>query len=328
MSGYNAMLLTRAGGELSAAWTPMQDIDLGDGDVTVRVTHSTLNYKDGLALTGRLPGMRLPLVPGIDFAGTVLASEHARIAPGEDVILNGWGCGERRPGGYAERARVPGEWLIKRPGAFTNAETMAIGTAGYTAMLAVLALEDHGIAPDRGPVLVTGAAGGVGSIAVALLHKLGYRVVASTGRPEEADYLRNLGAAEIIARDELSEPVRGMLGKERWVGAIDVAGSHTLANAIAMTQYGGCVAATGLAQGLDLPMSVAPFILRGVTLVGIDSVMAPRAKRERAWERLATDLDRGKLAALTVTRPLADVVALAPEILAGRVRGRVVLDVG
>ena len=328
MSGYNAILLGRAGGELSAAWTPMQDIDLGDGDVTVRVTHSTINYKDGLSLTGRLPGMRLPLVPGIDFAGTVLASEDARFAPGENVILNGWGCGERRPGGYAERARVPGDWLIKRPAAFTNAETMAIGTAGYTAMLTVLALEDHGITPDKGPVLVTGAAGGVGSVAVTLLHKLGYRVVASTGRAREADYLRRLGAAEVISRDELSSPARGMLGKERWAGAIDVAGSHTLANALAMTQYGGCVAATGLAQGLDLPMSVAPFILRGVTLAGIDSVMAPRVKREQAWERLATDLDRGALAEMSVTRPLADVVALAPEILAGKVRGRVVLEVG
>jgi acrylyl-CoA reductase (NADPH) len=328
MSGYNAILLSHAGGELSAAWTPMQDIDLGDGDVTVRVTHSTINYKDGLALTGRLPGMRLPLVPGIDFAGTVLASEDAHLAPGENVILNGWGCGERRPGGYAERARVSGDWLIKRPAVFTNAETMAIGTAGYTAMLAILALEDHGITPDKGPVLVTGAAGGVGSVAVTLLHKLGYRVVASTGRAQEADYLRRLGAAEIISRDELSSPARGMLGKERWAGAIDVAGSHTLANAIAMTQYGGCVAATGLAQGLDLPLSVAPFILRGVTLAGIDSVMAPRSKRERAWERLAADLDRGALAEMSVTRPLADVVALAPEILAGKVRGRVVLEVG
>jgi acrylyl-CoA reductase (NADPH) len=328
MSGYNAILLSRSDGELSAAWTPMQDIDLGDGDVTVRVTHSTINYKDGLALTGRLPGMRLPLVPGIDFAGTVVASEHAHFAPGEDVILNGWGCGERRPGGYAERARVPGEWLIKRPAAFTNAETMAIGTAGYTAMLAVLVLEDHGITPDKGPVLVTGAAGGVGSVAVTLLHKRGYRVIASTGRAQEAGYLRGLGAAEIIDRDELSSPVRGMLGKERWAGAIDVAGSHTLANVLAKTQYGGCVAATGLAQGLDLPMSVAPFILRGVTLAGIDSVMAPKAKRERAWQRLATDLDRDALAEMSVTRPLADVIGLAPEILAGKVRGRVVLEVG
>ena len=327
MNGYNALLLSRVEGGLSAAWTPMQDADLGDGDVTVAVSHSTINFKDGLALTGRLPGMRLPLVPGIDFAGSVIASTHADFAPGDDVILNGWGCGERRPGGYAQRARVPGDWLIKRPAAFTSAESMAIGTAGYTAMLCVLALEAHGVTPDKGPVLVTGAAGGVGSIAVALLHKLGYRVIASTGRAQEVDYLRGLGASEIIARDELSSAGRP-LGKERWAGAIDVAGSHTLANAIAMTQYGGCVAATGLAQGLDLPMSVAPFILRGITLAGIDSVMAPREKRVRAWERLAVDLDRSKLAELTVTRPLADGVALAPEIIAGKVRGRVVLEVG
>ncbi len=327
MSGYNALLLTSAEGGLSAAWQERSEADLGDGDVTVRVTHSTINYKDGLVLTGRLPGMRLPLVPGVDFAGTVTASSYPGLAVGDDVILNGWGCGERRPGGYAERARVPGDWLVKRPGTFTRAETMAIGTAGYTAMLAVLALEAHEVTPDKGAVLVTGAAGGVGSVAVALLHKLGYRVIASTGRAQEADYLRALGASEIIAREELSAPGRP-LGKERWAGAIDVAGSHTLANALAMTQYGGCVAATGLAQGLDLPMSVAPFILRGITLAGIDSVMAPRGKRVRAWERLATDLDRPKLAEMTVVRPLSDVVALAPEILAGKVRGRVVLEVG
>jgi acrylyl-CoA reductase (NADPH) len=306
----------------------MNEAALGDGDVTVRVTHSTINYKDGLALTGRLPGMRLPLVPGIDFAGSVLNSSDVEFAAGDGVILNGWGCGERHPGGYAERARVPGDWLVKRPLVFTSAEAMAIGTAGYTAMLSVLALEDHGVTPDRGPVLVTGASGGVGSVAIALLARLGYRVMASTGRPAEADYLRALGATEIIDRAELSSPVRGMLGKERWAGAIDVAGSHTLANVLAMTQYGGCVAATGLAQGLDLPASVAPFILRGITLAGIDSVMAPKSKRVRAWARLATDLDRGKLAAMTETRPLLDVVALAPEILAGKVRGRVVLEVG
>lgn len=327
MSGYNALLLTRAEGGLSAAWQEQHDADLGDGDVTVRVTHSTLNYKDGLVLSGRLPGMRLPLVPGVDFAGTTIASSHPEFAVGDDVILNGWGCGERRPGGYAELARVPGDWLVKRPSTFSNAETMAIGTAGYTAMLAVMALEANGLTPDKGPVLVTGAAGGVGSVAVALLHKLGYRVMAATGRAAEVDYLRALGASEIIARAELSSAGRP-LDKERWAGAIDVAGSHTLANALAMTQYGGCVAATGLAQGLDLPMSVAPFILRGITLAGIDSVMAPREKRLRAWERLATDLDRAKLAEMTVTRPLSDVVALAPEILAGKVRGRVVLEVG
>jgi acrylyl-CoA reductase (NADPH) len=326
MSGYNALLLTRAEGGVEASWQPMNEAALGDGDVTVRVTHSTINYKDGLALTGRLPGMRLPLVPGIDFAGSVVDSSNVEFRAGDGVILNGWGCGERHPGGYAERARVPGDWLVKRPPVFTSAEAMAIGTAGYTAMLAVLALEDHGVTPDKGPVLVTGAAGGVGSVAITLLAKLGFRVIASTGRGGEADYLHGLGATEIIDRAELSS-ARGVLGKERWAAAIDVAGSHTLANVLAMTQYGGCVAATGLAQGLDLPTSVAPFILRGITLVGIDSVMAPKSKRVRAWARLATDLDRGKLAAMTETRPLLDVIAIAPEILAGKVRGRVVLEV-
>ncbi len=327
MSAYNALVVARGEGGVTASWQRLGEDSLGEGDVTVRVTHSTINYKDGLALTGRLPGMRLPLVPGIDFAGRVVSSSHAEFVPGDDVILNGWGCGERHPGGYADRARVPGDWLVKRPPAFSNAEAMAIGTAGYTAMLAVLALEAHAVSPEQGPVLVTGAAGGVGSVAVALLAKLGYRVIAATGRPQEADYLRDLGASEIISRDELSSAARP-LGKERWAGAIDVAGSHTLANALSMTNYGGCVAAAGLAQGFDLPLTVAPFILRGVTLAGIDSVMAPKAKRLRAWKRLANDLDRRKLAALTETRPLKDVVALAPEILAGKVRGRVVLEVG
>ena len=327
MGNYNALLLTRGNGGLAATWQAVGDELLGDGDVVVGVTHSTINYKDGLILTGRFPGkIPLPLVPGIDFAGTVLSSTNTDFAPGDDVVLNGWGCGERRSGGYAERARVPGEWLIKRPSAFTNAQTMAIGTAGYTAMLAALALEDHGVTPARGPVLVTGAAGGVGSVAVALLAKLGYRVIASTGRPQEADYLHKLGAHEIIAREELSAAARP-LGPERWAGAIDVAGSHTLANALSMTQYGGCVAATGLAQGLDLPASVAPFILRGVTLAGIDSVMAPREHRVRAWARLAQDLDTKLLGEMTVTHPLKDVVGLAPEILAGKVRGRVVFEV-
>lgn len=328
MSAYNALLLTRSPGGVAANWQQVGDDTLGDGDVTIAVTHSTINYKDGLVLTGKYPGkLPLPLVPGIDFAGTVLASSNSEVTVGDDVILNGWGCGERRNGGYAERARVPAEWLIKRPSAFTNADTMAIGTAGYTAMLSVLALEDHDVTPDKGPVLVTGAAGGVGSVAVTLLAKLGYHVIASTGRAHEADYLRSLGANEIIARDELAGPARPM-GKERWAGAIDVAGSHTLANVLSMTQYGGCVAATGLAQGLDLTTSVAPFILRGITLCGIDSVMAPKAKRERAWQRLAVDLDMKKLADITVTRPLLDVIALAPEILAGQVRGRVVLEIG
>jgi acrylyl-CoA reductase (NADPH) len=327
MDDFKALLLSRGETGVRASWETLRESDLMDGDVTVRLTHSTINYKDGLALTGRLPGMRLPLVPGIDFAGIVDSSSHPEFAAGDAVILNGWGCGERHHGGYAELARVKGDWLVRRPAAFTNAQAMAIGTAGYTAMLAVIALEAHEVIPDKGPVLVTGAAGGVGSVAVTLLAKLGYRVVASTGRAQEADYLRSLGAAEIIGRAELSAAGRP-LGKERWAGAIDVTGSYTLVNALAMTSYGGAVAATGLAQGMDLPGSVAPFILRGVTLIGIDSVMAPKPWRVKAWERLARDLDRKKLAALTVTRPLADVVALAPEILAGKVRGRVVLEVG
>jgi acrylyl-CoA reductase (NADPH) len=326
MASFKGLLLSRLEGELRAVWSQLTDADLMEGDVTVRVTHSTLNYKDGLALMGKLPGLRLPLIPGIDFAGTVIHSGHPEYQVGDDVILDGWGCGERHHGGYAERARVKGDWLIKRPKCFTNAEAMAIGTAGYTAMLAVLALEAHNVTPDKGPVLVTGAAGGVGSVAVAVLAKLGYHVIASTGRPQEADYLKSLGASEILDRRELSGPARP-LGRERWAGAIDVAGSHTLANALSMTKYAGAVTAAGLAQGMDLPGSVAPFILRGVTLAGIDSVMAPRSKRVLAWERLARDLDRAKLAELSVTRPLGDVVSLAPEILAGRIRGRVVLEI-
>ena len=327
MDEFKALMLSRGEGGVRVSWERLRESDLMDGDVTVRVTHSTINYKDGLALTGKLPGMRLPLIPGIDLAGTVVSSTNAEFTTGDDVILNGWGSGERHHGGYAEMARVKGDWLVKRPAAFTNAQTMAIGTAGYTAMLAVLALEAHEVMPDKGPVLVTGAAGGVGSVAVALLGKLEYRVIASTGRPQEADYLRALGASEIIDRAELGSPGRP-LGKERWAGAIDVAGSHTLANALASTSYGGAVAAAGLAQGMDLPASVAPFILRGVTLIGIDSVMAPKARRVKAWERLAQDLDREKLASMTATHPLADVLALAPDILAGKVRGRIVLEVG
>jgi acrylyl-CoA reductase (NADPH) len=328
MQRFKALLATRGEGGAKIAWTELGPTDLHEGDVVVRVSHSTLNYKDGLALTGKAPIIRRwPLIPGIDFAGTVESSSHADFKAGDGVILNGWGVGESHHGGYAEYARVPGDWLVKRPAAFTAAETMAIGTAGYTSMLAVMALEAHEVTPGSGPVLVTGAAGGVGSVAVAVLARLGYEVIASTGRREEEGFLRALGAAAVIDRSELSEPARP-LGKERWAGAIDVAGSHTLANAISMTRLHGCVAACGLAQGMDLPTSVAPFILRGVTLAGIDSVMAPRAKRIAAWDRLARDLDKAKLAALTITRPMSEVLALAPEIVAGRVRGRVVLEVG
>src|SRR5690606_39089005 len=277
--------------------------------------------------TGKAPVVRRwPMVPGIDFAGTVTSSTHPEFKPGDNVILNGWGVGETHYGGYAQYARVSGDWLVMQPPEFSAAQAMAIGTAGYTAMLAVMALEDHGVTPDKGPVLVTGAAGGVGTIAVTLLGKLGYQVIASTGRRQEESFLKSLGAAEVIDRNDLSGPAKP-LGRERWAGAVDVAGSHTLANVLSMTRYGGTVAACGLAQGLDLPGSVAPFILRGVTLSGIDSVMCPKPRRVAAWQRLARDLDRDKLDALSETRPLGDVLALAPEILAGHIRGRVVLEV-
>jgi acrylyl-CoA reductase (NADPH) len=327
MATFKGLLLTKGEAGPSAAWTDLTDADLMDGDVTVRVSHSTINYKDGLAITGKAPVVRRwPMIPGIDFAGEVIASNNPAFKNGDGVILNGWGVGETHLGGYAQRARVKADWLVPLPAAFTPAQAMAIGTAGYTAMLCVLALERNSITPDRGPVLVTGAAGGVGSVAVALLAKLGYTVIASTGRASEAEYLKGLGANEILDRAELAGTARA-LGKERWAGAVDVVGSNTLANVISMTKYDGCVAACGLAQGMDLPASVAPFILRGVTLAGVDSVMAPNARRLEAWTRLARDLDIAKLDALTVTRPIGDAVALAPEILAGKVRGRVVLEI-
>ena len=326
MATFKALLLTRVEGGLKLQSADLTDADLMPGDVEVAVTHSTVNYKDGLVLSGRIPLKSYPLIPGIDFSGTVTASTHPRFQAGDDVILNGYGASERHHGGYAARARVPGDWLVKRPQAFTRAETMAIGTAGYTAMLCVLALEDHGVTPDKGPVAVSGAAGGVGSIAVSVLSKLGYRVIASTGRREEEAYLKSLGATEIIDRAELSGPAKPF-GKERWAGAIDVAGSTTLVNLLGATQYGGCVAATGLAQGSDLPGSVLPFIVRGVTLAGVDSVMAPMAKRERAWARLAQDLDRAKLAAATTVHAFEEVPQLAQDVLAGKIRGRVVIEI-
>jgi acrylyl-CoA reductase (NADPH) len=327
MQTFKALVLTKGDKTPIANWSELGEADLMEGDVTVRISHSTINYKDGLAVTGKAPVVRRwPMIPGIDFVGQVTQSSHAGFKPGDDVILNGWGAGETHLGGYAQLARVKGDWLVKKPAVFTPAQTMAIGTAGYTAMLCVLALEKHDVTPVSGPVLVTGAAGGVGSVAVALLSKLGYQVTASTGRPEEESYLKSLGATEIINRSELSGTPRP-LGKERWAGVVDVVGSATLANAISTTKYGGCVTACGLAQGMDLPASVAPFILRAVTLAGIDSVMAPLQKRSEAWARLAADLDRTKLDALTVTRPLDDVLTLAPDILAGKVRGRVVLEV-
>lgn len=301
--------------------------DLMDGDVVVAVSHSTVNYKDGLVLTGRAPVVRkFPMIAGIDLAGTVETSSHPQFKPGDKVILNGYGLSETHFGGYAEYARVKGDWLVPLPQAFTPAEAMAIGTAGYTAMLCVLALEDAGVTPDKGSIVVTGAAGGVGSVAISLLAKLGYQVTASTGRTEEEGYLKSLGATEIIPRTELSGDPRP-LAKERWAGGVDSVGSKTLANVIASLRYGGAVAACGLAAGMDLPTSVAPFILRNVSLLGVDSVQMPKPRRLQAWERLARDLDVSKLAAITKTIPLSGVRKAADDILAGRVRGRLVVQI-
>ncbi|WP_421854871.1 MDR family oxidoreductase [Oricola sp.] len=300
--------------------------DLMEGDVVVAVEATTVNYKDGLAITGKSPVVRhWPMVPGIDFAGTVESSSHPRWKAGDKVVLNGWGTGETHFGAYAGKSRVKGDWLIALPEGMSARDAMAVGTAGYTAMLSVLALERYGIAPDAGPVIVTGASGGVGSVAVSILSKLGFDVIASTGRPQEAGFLKDLGAAEIIDRAELSEPGRPM-GKERWAAGIDSVGSHTLANVLAQTKYGGAVAACGLAQGFDLPATVMPFILRGVSLLGIDSVMAPVALREAAWARIASDLEPAKLASLSTTIGFNDIIETAHGILDGKVRGRVVVD--
>jgi acrylyl-CoA reductase (NADPH) len=286
-----------------------------------------VNYKDGLAITGKAPVVRrFPMIPGIDLAGVVETSNHAEFKPGDAVVLNGWGVGETHLGAYAERARLKADWLIPLPSGLSPAQAMAIGTAGYTAMLCVMALERHGLAPDRGPVVVTGAAGGVGSVAIALLSRLGWHVIASTGRAEEADYLKGLGAAEIVDRAELSAPGKP-LAKERWAAGVDSVGSHTLANLLAMTKYGGAVAACGLAGGMDLPSSVAPFILRGVSLLGVDSVMAPKALRRAAWDRLARDLDLAKLEAMTTTIKLDEVMDAGRRIVEGKVRGRTVVQI-
>jgi len=306
---------------------PLSDEALPEGDVTVGVQYSTINYKDGLAITGKAPVVRkFPLVAGIDFSGVVEQSSHPDWKPGDRVVLNGWGVGESHSGGLAQLARVKGEWLVPLPGGLSARQAMAIGTAGYTAMLCVMALERHGLRPHDGDILVTGANGGVGTVAIALLSKLGFRVVASTGRVAEADFLKHLGAAEVIDRSELSSPGKP-LGKERWAGVVDSVGSHTLANACATTRYRGAVAACGLAQGMDFPGSVAPFILRGVTLYGIDSVMAPKPVRREAWMRLARDLDLAKLDALTREITLGEAIQAADEILQGKVRGRLVVDV-
>ena len=327
-SRFRAVLVNKDAGGQSARQAELSLDELMEGDVVVAVSHSTVNYKDGLVLTGRSPVVRkFPMVPGIDLAGTVETSSDPRFKAGDKVLVNGFGLSETHYGGYSEYARVKSDWLVPVPKVFTPAETMAIGTAGYTAMLSVLALEDAGVTPAKGPVVVTGASGGVGSVAIAVLAKLGFHVIASTGRPEEESYLKSLGAKEIIERSELSGDPRP-LGKERWAGAVDSVGSKTLANVIASTQHGGAVAACGLAQGLDLPTSVAPFILRGISLLGIESVYMPMARRLKAWERLAQDLDVKKLAAMTKTIKLADVQSAADDILAGKVRGRIVVEIG
>jgi acrylyl-CoA reductase (NADPH) len=302
--------------------------DLGDGDVVVRVDYSTVNFKDGLALTGKSPIIRAwPLIPGIDFAGTVESSSNPEFKPGDRVVLNGWGVGESHNGGYAQRARVNGDWLVRLPEAISTAHAMAIGTAGYTAMLSVLGLERLGVTPDKGEVLVTGAAGGVGSVAIAVLSNLGYQVVASSRRKEtEGDYLRGLGATDVIDAADFQGPARP-LARERWAGAVDAVGSHTLANVLSQMRYGGVATACGLAQGMDLPGSVAPFILRGVTLAGIDSVMRPKPDRVEAWSRLARDLDLAKLDAMTRRAGLNDLPGLGAKIVEGKVRGRIVVDV-
>jgi acrylyl-CoA reductase (NADPH) len=325
---FKALVIEKAETGPKIGLADFDESNLMEGDVTVRVEWSTLNYKDGLAITGKAPVVRrFPMIPGIDFAGTVEASSHPEWKPGDKVILNGWGCGETHLGAYGEKARVKGNWLVRLPAGMTAREAMAIGTAGYTAMLAVMALERHGLTPMSGPVVVTGAAGGVGSVAVAILGHRGFQVTASTGRSGEADYLKKLGASEIIERKELAGPVKP-LAKERFAGGIDAVGSTTLANMLSMTRYGGAVAACGLAGGMDLPTSVAPFILRAVSLLGIDSVMRPIADRQVAWTRLESDLDRGKLADMTTEIGLAEVIEAARNIVEGRVRGRIVVKIG
>lgn len=324
---FKALLATKDGENISASVVDLNEHDLMPGDVTVRIDYSTVNYKDALALSGYAAVIRqFPLIAGIDFAGTVEASSYPGIAVGDRVVANGWGLSQTHHGGFAQKARVKGEWLVKIPDAFTTRDAMAIGTAGYTAMLSVLALEHGGLTPQRGDILVTGANGGVGSIAIVILSGLGYRVVASTGRLDEADYLRSLGAAEIIDRSTLSE-AGAPIASERWAGAVDSVGSHTLANVLARTQYRGVVTACGLAQGTDLPASVLPFILRNVTLAGIDSVNAPHGARIEAWSRLARDLDLDKLARTTHVVGLAEVPAVVGRMFAGKVRGRTVVDV-
>jgi acrylyl-CoA reductase (NADPH) len=324
---FKAIRIDKAEKGTTAALTQFDEAELMEGDVTVAVEWSTLNYKDGLAVTGKAPVVRrFPMIAGIDFAGTVEQSSHPQWKAGDKVVCTGWGMGETHLGAYAEKARVKGDWLVRLPDGMSTREAMAIGTAGFTAMLAVLALEKQGLSPKSGAMVVTGAAGGVGSVAIAVLAKLGYHVIASTGRQSEAPYLKSLGAAEVIDRNELSAPAKP-LAKERWAGGVDSVGSTTLANLLSMTKYGGAIAACGLAAGMDLPSSVAPFILRAVCLLGIDSVMCPLEPRKAAWERLARDLDRSKLSEITHEIELGQVVDWGPKILAGQVRGRMVVKI-
>ena len=327
MATFRAVRIDKTDSGQTAKLVDFDETELMDGDVTVRVEWSTVNYKDGLAVSGKAPVVRrFPMIPGIDFVGMVENSTNPEWKPGDRVILNGWGVGETHLGAYAEKARVRGDWLVPVPSGMTGREAMAIGTAGYTAMLAVMALEHVDVVPAHGPVVVTGAAGGVGSVAIALLSKRGYKVIASTGRLQEEPYLRGLGASEILDRKELSAAGKP-LSKERWVGGIDSVGSTTLANVLAGTRYGGAVAACGLAGGMDLPTTVAPFILRAVSLLGIDSVMCPREVRREAWNRLASDLDRSKLQSMTNEIQLPGVLVAAPAILDGRIRGRIVVKI-
>lgn len=324
---FKAIQLDKTDG-FTARVCELDDAALPAGDVTVQVEYSTLNYKDGLAITNRGPVVRnWPMVPGVDGAGTVLESQHPDWKPGDRFVHNGWGVGETHPGCLAQKARLKGQWLVRLPDVFTTRQAMAIGTAGYTAMLCVMALEDHGVAPDAGEILVTGATGGVGSVAVALLGRLGYTVVAATGKASEEAYLQRLGATSIVARADLSSAGKPFQ-KERWAGVVDAVGSFTLANALAQTRYGGVVAACGLAQGSDLPTTVLPFILRGVTLAGIDSVMAPLARRQRAWDRLARDLDPALLETMVDEVPLEEAIDKATALMDGKVRGRVVVRIG
>lgn len=320
-------ILITKDGDYKAELTDISEDQLPEGDVTVEVEYSTLNYKDGLAITGKSPVVRnFPMVPGIDIAGTVLESSSDKFSAGGKVVLNGWGVGETHWGGLAEKARLKSEWLVPLPETFTAKQAMAIGTAGYTSMLCVMALEKQGVTPDKGEIIVSGAVGGVGSVAVSILAKLGYTVVASTGRPDQADYLKELGASDIINRDDLSSPGRP-LGKERWAGAVDTVGSHTLANICASTKYGGVVTACGLAQGMDFPASVAPFILRGVILNGIDSVYCPIETRIEAWNRLAKDLDTKHIDLITNEIALSDAIGAANDLMDGTIRGRAVVNV-